>query len=250
MTVISTRSTAFMIDNLLSSSVNSKKKIIETEFVSQTPDNYINNNRRKREKPHACSTCGKAFSTSSSLNTHCRIHSGEKPHSCEVCGKRFTASSNLYYHRMTHTKKKPHKCSYCDKTFATPGDLRGHTHIHQGTWPFRCHQCSKGFSKQTNLKNHLLTHTGRKDHKCDICGKLFSLHCNLKSHQKLHRNMQSKNEISRFARQQSNEENFFPDIHDQDEPTSTTNDIVPNQFFSNKFSVDLLQLFSSVRSYS
>ena len=56
------------------------------------------------EKPHACDVCGKAFSTSSSLNTHRRIHSGEKPHQCQTCGKRFTASSNLYYHRMTHKK--------------------------------------------------------------------------------------------------------------------------------------------------
>jgi hypothetical protein len=32
MTVISTRSTAFMIDNLLSSTVNNKNKIIETEL--------------------------------------------------------------------------------------------------------------------------------------------------------------------------------------------------------------------------
>lgn len=56
------------------------------------------------EKPHVCVVCGKGFSTSSSLNTHRRIHSGEKPHECQVCGKRFTASSNLYYHRMTHIK--------------------------------------------------------------------------------------------------------------------------------------------------
>lgn len=56
------------------------------------------------EKPHVCAVCNKGFSTSSSLNTHRRIHSGEKPHQCGVCGKRFTASSNLYYHRMTHIK--------------------------------------------------------------------------------------------------------------------------------------------------
>lgn len=56
------------------------------------------------EKPHVCMVCSKGFSTSSSLNTHRRIHSGEKPHQCQVCGKRFTASSNLYYHRMTHIK--------------------------------------------------------------------------------------------------------------------------------------------------
>ena len=56
------------------------------------------------EKPHQCDLCPKAFSTSSSLNTHRRIHSGEKPHQCDVCDKRFTASSNLYYHKLTHSK--------------------------------------------------------------------------------------------------------------------------------------------------
>ena len=56
------------------------------------------------EKPHECDVCSKAFSTSSSLNTHRRIHSGEKPHVCEICDKRFTASSNLYYHKLTHSK--------------------------------------------------------------------------------------------------------------------------------------------------
>ncbi|KAK3888527.1 hypothetical protein Pcinc_007383 [Petrolisthes cinctipes] len=77
--------------------------------------------RRSKERSLLpCQVCGKifdrpsllkrhtrthtGFSTSSSLNTHRRIHSGEKPHQCSTCGKRFTASSNLYYHRMTHIK--------------------------------------------------------------------------------------------------------------------------------------------------
>lgn len=58
------------------------------------------------EKPHICDVCSKGFSTSSSLNTHRRIHSGERPHVCPVCCKTFTASSNLYYHRITHVKVK------------------------------------------------------------------------------------------------------------------------------------------------
>jgi uncharacterized Zn-finger protein len=62
------------------------------------------------EKPHECDVCSKAFSTSSSLNTHRRIHSGEKPHVCETCDKRFTASSNLYYHKLTHSKVRERHC--------------------------------------------------------------------------------------------------------------------------------------------
>ena len=75
------------------------------------------------EKPHACDVCGKAFSTSSSLNTHRRIHSGEKPHQCQVCGKRFTASSNLYYHRMTHRKVRTSSSLSCSH--------RRHSHYYQ-----------------------------------------------------------------------------------------------------------------------
>jgi uncharacterized Zn-finger protein len=68
------------------------------------------------EKPHICEVCNKGFSTSSSLNTHRRIHSGDKPHQCLVCGKRFTASSNLYYHRMTHTKVTHRHAIYAGKS--------------------------------------------------------------------------------------------------------------------------------------
>lgn len=43
---------------------------------------------------------------------------------------------------------------------------------------------------------------------------------------------------------------FVTDNHEQDEPTSTTNDLSPNPFFTNKLTVDLFQFFNSVRSLS
>lgn len=80
------------------------KSIFFISFLCSLPFFFIGVWNNAGEKPHVCAVCGKGFSTSSSLNTHRRIHSGEKPHQCQVCGKRFTASSNLYYHRMTHIK--------------------------------------------------------------------------------------------------------------------------------------------------
>lgn len=80
---------------------------IFTHTLTHTQHTHTNTNIKYiilGEKPHGCTICGKMFSTSSSLNTHIRIHTGERPHECPMCGKRFTASSNLYYHRMTHYK--------------------------------------------------------------------------------------------------------------------------------------------------
>ncbi|UYV71395.1 hypothetical protein LAZ67_8002962 [Cordylochernes scorpioides] len=159
------------------------------------------------EKPHVCEVCGKGFSTSSSLNTHRRIHSGEKPHQCQVCGKRFTASSNLYYHRMTHIKQYHivnllliylSLVHVVEAMIIKVGSLRLllllYLHMNVLKWtklclqekPHKCSLCSKSFPTPGDLKSHMYVHNGSWPFRCHICNRGFSKHTNLKNHLFLH----------------------------------------------------------------
>lgn len=104
------------------------------------------------EKPHVCSVCGKGFSTSSSLNTHRRIHSGEKPHQCQVCGKRFTASSNLYYHRMTHIKVSEGYTNSKTRQPATLNYVLNQSAMHLSTYLANSNIVCLGMQKPTSAR--------------------------------------------------------------------------------------------------
>lgn len=86
-----------------------------------------------RDRRFICNFCGKCFTSSRSLETHVRVHTGERPYSCAQCGKRFTQSGHLKTHQSVHTGERPFACEHCGKRFAGKQNLRIHQQKHHAT---------------------------------------------------------------------------------------------------------------------
>lgn len=72
------------------------------------------------------------FTTRTNMLSHVGIHTGERNFKCETCGAAFTASSSLSNHRKIHKKENPVlKCKECGIVLADMAMLKNHMRDHQ-----------------------------------------------------------------------------------------------------------------------
>ncbi|XP_069496509.1 uncharacterized protein [Ambystoma mexicanum] len=84
----------------------------------------------------------------------------EKPYACTDCGKRFKLRDSLVIHqRKVHTGERPYICTKCQKSFIRRYQLRAHYKMHRGERPYPCTQCWKYFRSRSQLIWHLRTHS-------------------------------------------------------------------------------------------
>ena len=103
-----------------------KYKCTECDKCFETSKDLARHRRtHSGEKPFKCSLCNRSCSRWDNLQLHKRcVHSSSRPHLCSYCGKTFATSTSLNSHVRIHAK--PYSCEHCSERFARLDQLKTH----------------------------------------------------------------------------------------------------------------------------
>jgi len=114
------------------------------------------------------------------------VRAGKPSHDCDTCGKSYSSKSSLLDHIGVHSRQSLYDCGKCGKAFFTKKGLSGHSHVHAGEDQraedkfFVCKVCGLPFVFEHNLLSHMKDHPSDvveakdpNDHVCDKCDNSF-----------------------------------------------------------------------------
>ena len=177
-----------VIDNESKDNNNSETDIDFNENVDQMSDDL----EEEESEECVCKTCGKHFSSKSSLRKHRNTHSDK--YLCNECGFRGNCRYDLVYHKQKHSNdrpfspkatKKQFNCNSCPKHFSSKHSLKKHENKHSDK--YLCNKCGYKAFDSYNLVTHQRKHTNDRSFVChnSQCKQGFKSKSSLFKHQKM-----------------------------------------------------------------
>ncbi|XP_026743328.1 zinc finger protein 324B-like, partial [Trichoplusia ni] len=83
------------------------------------------------ERRYSCHACGLAFADSGNLARHARaLHAQLRPHACSTCRKAFSRRAHLREHERSHSERREFVCHECGAASKSGAALRMHARRH------------------------------------------------------------------------------------------------------------------------